>query len=108
MGGRKYSYSSAVTQLANAYISDIAQSKSLPAVMMHHGDHVMTPHNPTAHISSGDFDTALAIARLTSIDASQIQIKPPSDVNNGLFQKFNGAGQLRQTVLRLMCNSIRS
>ena len=57
------------------------KAESLPAVMMHHGDHVMTPHNPTAHISSGDFDTALAIARQHGIDASQIQIKPPSDAN---------------------------
>lgn len=57
------------------------KAESLPAVIMHHGDHVMTPRNPTVHISSGDFDTALAIARQHGIDASQIQIKPPSDVN---------------------------
>lgn len=81
MGGRKYSYSSAVTQLANATLVTSLKAESLPAVMIHHGDHVMTPHNPTAHISSGDFDTALVIARQHGIDASQIQIKPPSDAN---------------------------
>jgi uncharacterized iron-regulated membrane protein len=49
---------------------------------MHHEHHDM-PHseNLNLNIVSGEFDTALSIARAHGIEAAQIQIKPPTSGN---------------------------
>lgn len=58
-------------------LSTSIKAEPTSKMVMHHEDHSMIHNHVSVQVTSGDFDTALDLARKHGIDSSQVQIKPP-------------------------------